>query len=399
MHARHLGENPGARVQPTAIPLTSHGVVMSPSPPDRAKPRQGLFRRNKPPVGAPPGATASVSGMPKPRLAVISYNRDELAQAQGERLDDVVTAIADHRVSWLDVQGLGDETVIRQIGGHFQLHPLVLADIMNLGQRPKLEVYDDTLFGVVRMVLLTDDDDVQWEQFSVVVTRNAVLTFQETYGDCLDPVRVRLRQGRPMMRTSGPDYLAAMVIDAIVDAYFPAVETFGETLERLEDDLIRTPSQAVLRRVYRAKRELLTLRRATWPLRDALNHVLRDAPPMIAGPTLPYLRDVEDHVMQVVDIVETCRELAGSFVDVYLSSVTQRTNEIMRALTVLAAIFIPLTFLAGVYGMNFTHMPELQWEYGYTMFWAISAVVTLVLLGAFWRLGWLGRARVSVPDD
>lgn len=368
-------------------------------PSDKHKGRHGLFRRRKPPVGAPPGAMAPSAGMPTPRLAVISYNRDELAQAQGERLDDVITAIAEHRVNWLDVQGLGDETVIRQIGGHFQLHPLVLADIMNLGQRPKLEVYDDTLFCVVRMLLLSPEGNVHWEQFSVVVTANAVLTFQETYGDCLDPVRVRLRQGRPMMRTSGPDYLAAMVIDAIVDAYFPAVETFGETLERLEDDLIRAPSQAVLRRVYRAKRELLTLRRATWPLRDALNHALRDAPPMIAPQTLPYLRDVEDHVMQVVDIVETCRELAGSFVDVYLSSITQRTNEIMRALTVLAAIFIPLTFLAGVWGMNFDHMPELRWQHGYTMFWVICAVVTIALLAAFWRLGWLRRAPVRLPDD
>src|SRR5690606_33102882 len=152
-----------------------------------------------------------------------------------------------------------------------------------------------------------------------------VLTFQETYGDCFDPLRQRIRQGRPMIRGAGPDYLAAMLIDGVVDAYFPAVERFGGLLERLEDDLVRNPSQAVLRRVYRAKRELLKLRRATWPLRDALNHVMRDAPPMLTPATMPYLRDVEDHVMQVVDIVETCRELAGSFIDVYLSSTAQRT--------------------------------------------------------------------------
>ncbi len=337
--------------------------------------------------------------MPAPRLAVIAYDREHLAEASGKCLTEVMAPFSGKRVAWLDVQGLGNEAVIRDIGAHFHLHPLVIADILNLGQRPKVELYDDAMFCVVRMVLLAAEGEVHWEQLSVVVTDRFVLTFQETYGDCLDPVRQRIRQGRPMIRGSGPDYLAAMVIDAIVDGYFPVVETFGESLERLEDDLIRAPTQAVLRRVYRAKRELLKLRRATWPLRDALNHVVRDAPPMIAPATLPYLRDVEDHVMQVVDIVETCREIAGSFVEIFLSSMTQRTNEVMRALTVLAAIFIPLTFLAGVYGMNFDHMPEIHWEWGYAMFWAIAIAVTVVLLVVFWRLGWLGGAKVVLPEE
>jgi magnesium transporter len=337
--------------------------------------------------------------MPVPRLSVISYQRDHLTEAAGARLADVAPALDGKGVTWLDVQGLGDEQVIREIGAHFKLHHLVLADILNLGQRPKIEIYDDAVFCVVRMVLLTADHDVNWEQFSIVVKDRTVLTFQETHGDCLDPLRQRIRAGRPMIRSAGPDYLAAMVIDAIVDGYFPVVETFGEVLEQLEDDLIRAPTQAVLRRVYRAKRELLKLRRATWPLRDALNHAVRDAPAMMQPATLPYLRDVEDHVMQVVDIVETCREVAGSFVEIYLSSMSQRTSDVMRALTVLAAIFIPLTFLAGVYGMNFKHLPELDWRYGYALFWAVCLVVTAALLVVFWRLGWLGGARVRFPAD
>lgn len=362
--------------------------------------RHRLFQRRKPPAGAPPGATVAPSGLPVPRLAVIAFDTTRIAEAQGKQLADVLSAMQGPGVAWLDVQGLGDEAVIRDIATRFELHPLVLADILNLGQRPKVEQYDDALYHVVRMVMLMPDDAVHWEQFSVVVKANVVLTFQETYGDCLDPVRQRIRQARPIIRGSGADYLAAMVVDAVVDGYFPVVEAYGEILERLEDDLVRAPTPAVLRRVYRAKRELLKLRRATWPLRDALNHLLRDAPPMVAPRTLPYLRDVEDHVMQVVDIVETYRELAASFIDIYLSSLAQRTNEIMRALTVLAAIFIPLTFLAGVYGMNFHTMPELGWKWGYPTFWAICVAVTVGLLLVFRRLGWIGGGNgVALPAD
>ncbi|MEZ5965241.1 MAG: magnesium/cobalt transporter CorA [Planctomycetota bacterium] len=365
----------------------------------RLRDQHRLFRRRKPPAGAPPGATVTPRDLPAPRLAVIAYDREQLVEVQGQRLRDVLTAMQTAQVAWLDVQGLGDEAVIREIATHFDLHPLVVADILNLGQRPKVELYDDLLYHVVRMVMVTPDSDVHWEQFSVVVKNNVVLTFQETYGDCLDPVRQRIRQARPMIRGSGPDYLAVMAVDAIVDSYFPVVETYGEVLERLEDDLVRSPTPAVLRRVYRTKRELLKLRRATWPLRDALNHLLRDAPPMIEAKTLPYVRDVTDHVMQVVDIVETYRELAGSFVDVYLSSLAQRTNEVMRALTVLASIFIPLTFLAGVYGMNFHSMPELSWEWGYPTFWVICAVTTIALLVLFRRWGWIGaRSGIPYPD-
>jgi magnesium transporter len=358
-----------------------------------------LFRRRRPPAGAPPGAVGAPADLPAPRLAVIAYDTERVVEASGTTLADVLPALGARGVVWLDVQGLGDDNAIRAIAGHFGLHQLVLGDILNLGQRPKIDVYDDAVYCVVRMVMTTPDHAVHWEQFSVVVKANTVLTFQETWGDCLDPLRQRIRQARPTVRNSGPDYLAAMVVDAIVDGYFPVVETYGEVLERLEDDLVRAPTPAVLRRVYRAKRELLKLRRATWPLRDALSHALRDAPPAFAPATLPYIRDVEDHVMQVVDIVETYRELAASFVDIYLSSLAQRTNDIVRALTVLAAIFIPLTFLAGVYGMNFAHMPELSWEWGYPVFWTICVLVTGTLLLVFRRLRWLGGgSRLEVPD-
>ncbi len=337
--------------------------------------------------------------MPRPRLGLISYDQSSLTERQGERLDELSGAIAPDRVTWLDVQGLGDESVIRAIADRFGLHRLVLADILNLGQRPKVETYEDTVFCVVRMVMLSPAGDVNWEQVSIVLAGNVVLSFQETYGDCLDGLRQRLRQGRQTIRAAGADYLAAMVLDAVIDGYFPVVESLGETLDRLEDDLVRAPTQAVLRRVYRIRRQLLALRRATWPMRDALSHALRDPPEAFAPATLPYLRDTEDHVMQLVDLVETGRELAGSFVDIYLSSAAQRTNEVMRTLTVMAAIFIPLTFLAGVFGMNFADMPELHWKWGYPMFWLVCVLTAVVLLVVFKRRGWLGEPRAPLDGE
>lgn len=336
--------------------------------------------------------------MPKPRLGLMTYDQATLVERQGERFEDLADAVHDARVTWLDVQGLGDEKVIRAIADRFGLHRLVLADILNLGQRPKVETYDDAVFCVSRMVRLTDGD-VQWEQVSIVLVGDVVVSFQETYGDCLDGLRERLRQGRQTIRGAGADYLAAMVLDAVIDGYFPVVENLGETLDQLEDDLVRAPTQAVLRRVYRIRRQLLALRRATWPMRDALAHALRDPPDAFHPTTLPYLRDIEDHVMQLVDLVETGRELAGSFVDIYLSSAAQRTNEVMRTLTVLAAIFIPLTFLAGVYGMNFHYLPELNWAWGYPMFWVICVVTAAVLLLVFRRKGWLGDLPARLDDE
>lgn len=335
--------------------------------------------------------------MPKPRLGLMTYDQATLVERQAERFEDLADAIHDDRVTWLDVQGLGDESVIRAIAERFGLHRLVLADILNLGQRPKVETYGEVVFCVSRMVGLTEGD-VHWEQVSIVLVGNVVLSFQETYGDCLDGLRQRVRQGRQSIRGAGADYLAAMVLDAVVDGYFPVVESLGETLDRLEDDLVRAPTHAVLRRVYRIRRQLLALRRATWPMRDALAHALRDPPDAFHPTTLPYLRDIEDHVMQLVDLVETGRELAGNFVDIYLSSAAQRTSEVMRTLTVLAAIFIPLTFLAGVYGMNFRHMPELNWVWGYPLFWGICVVTAAMLLVVFRRKGWLGDPA-KVADE
>lgn len=301
----------------------------------------------------------------------------------------------DEGVLWIDVQGLSDHDLIRGLGERFHLHPLALADVVNLGQRPKVEAYGDVLFCVVRMVTLTEAHHVKCEQVTLFIGPRFVISFQEDPGDCLDPLRQRIRQARPLMRQSGSDYLGSMIIDAIIDGYFPVVESFGERLEELEARVIDRPKRPVLREIYEAKRELLELRRSTWPLRETLVHLVRDPPPSFHANTVPFLRDAADHAMQVADVIETYRELASSFLDVYLSGISHRTNEVMKVLTVLSSIFIPLTFLAGVYGMNFDtrhpyNMPELGWAYGYPAFLGVCAATAVVLLVIFRRFGWLG---------
>jgi magnesium transporter len=317
----------------------------------------------------------------------------ELIELEIERVGQLSEHVRPGRVTWIDVQGLGDGSVASELGELFDLHHLAVADVVNTGQRPKAEGYEDVLFCVLRMALLREER-VEWEQFSLFLTDSLVITFQETYGDCLDSLRDRLRNGRKFLRGSGADYLACMVIDAIVDGYFPLLEEYGEQLEDIEDEVLANPDKEVLERIYRLKRELMSFRRATWPVRELLSHLMRDEDERLTHGVLPYLRDTGDHVAQVADVVETYRELATSFVDVYLSSISNKINEGMRVLTVIATIFIPLTFLAGVYGMNFNpelpgNMPELDWPYGYAVFWGMCLVMVAMLLLLFRRLGWL----------
>lgn len=352
-----------------------------------------IFHRRFTKAGAPPGEFHVSVDAVAPRIHAIRYSADSIEESNPTDARTAHALLQEGSVTWVDVQGLADTDLIRTFGELFELHPLAVADTVNVGQRPKVEDYDDRLYCVVRMVTLNEDNQIHWEQVSLFIGPRFVLSFQETYGDCLGPVRDRLRQGKKQLRASGADYLGAMLVDAIVDGYFPVLEAFGDRLEDLETLVVDRPEQSVLAEVYRAKRDLMTFRRATWPLRDALNQLLRESHELIEDDTLPYLRDAADHVMQVVDVNETYREIATSFVDVYLSSVANRTNEVMRVLTIMATVFIPLTFLAGIYGMNFSDIPELHWRYGYLGFWIVSIIVAVTMIGIFWHLGWLGRRR------
>lgn len=369
-------------------------------------PSRSLFDRNYTEAGASPGTFDVPPGAHPSSMHAFTFDAERVQEHQPRDVAEAAALVAAGHLTWIDVRGLQDATLLRQLGRQFGLHPLALADVVNVGQRPKADTYGDTLFCVVRMCTLEAGGEFRWEQVSLFVDARFVITFQERPGDCFDPLRERLRLGRQQLRTAGAGYLACMMIDAVVDAYFPLLEEYGEQLESLEERVIDRATQEVLADVYGAKRELIAFRRAVWPLRDTLNQMLRDGHVLLRPDVLPYLRDTADHVMQVVDVVENFRELAASFVEVYLSSVSNRTNDVMRVLTLIATIFIPLTFLAGVYGMNFDtrhplNMPELGWRHGYVAFWSVSLLLLVTMLVVFGRLGWLrfgSRRRPGPPD-
>ncbi len=349
-----------------------------------------LFRRKLPAQGSSPGTFETEPSVIKPVLHTMAFNATELTERDVETLTEAKSLASDNHRLWIDVQGQPTTGLLEEAGTIFNLHALAVADVANIGQRPKIEDYGEYLFCVVRMAT-RDGAGFRWEQVSIFIAKQFVISFQERPGDCFDAVRHRLRTGRKLIREGNGDYLGAMLIDAIVDGYFPVLEEFGERLEELENRVLRHPTQAVLTEVYHAKRELMNFRRSVWPMRDTLNQFLRDGHVILKKSTVPYVRDTVDHLMQVVDVVETFRELAASFIDVYLSSVSHRTNEVMRVLTIFASIFIPLTFVAGVYGMNFEAIPELKWKHGYLYFWGIVVSMLLAMLYLFLRLGWLRK--------
>ena len=325
------------------------------------------------------------------------YGPDALEELRDCRPAELAGLTGRAEVLWIDVTGLGDIAVIERIGQAFGLHSLSLEDVVNVHQRPKAEQFDDHVFVVARM--LAGEGRVETEQLSAFLGQGYVLTFQERRGDCFEPIRERIRRGKGRIREMGADYLAYALIDAVIDSFYPVLEGYGEDIERLEDDVIAGPSPDQVDRVHTVKRDLLTLRRAIWPTREMVNGLIRDESPFVGTTTRVYLRDCYDHAIQLMDIVETYREIATGLLDVYLSSMTARLNEIMKVLTIIATIFIPLSFVTGIYGMNFDraaspwNMPELGWRLGYPMALAIMVAIAGGLLLYFWRRGWLGKRR------
>lgn len=358
-----------------------------------------LFRKRYAAPGSPPGTMVIPKSAAPPRIHTIRYDAETVLEEDIEDLSRLDALRQEGRVLWVDVQGLGDERIIRDLGERFGLHHLAQSDITNIGQRVKAEDYDETLFVITLMVRPDPEEGLVWEQVSAVIGPGWVLTFQERYGDCLDALRGRIRRKAGPVRCSGSDYLGCMVIDAIIDGYFPVLESLGDRLEDLETRVIERPGPETLADIFAVKRDLMTLRRAIWPQREFLARLTRDGHALLTETTMPYLRDAYDHAVHIVDVTETYRELAQSFVDVYLSSMANRTNETMRVLTVFATIFIPLTFLAGVYGMNFDpdasplNMPELNWRYGYVAFWIVAVMVAAAMLWMARRKGWLGGSE------
>jgi magnesium transporter len=350
--------------------------------------------------GAPPGTLIADPASPRPRIRAIAYG-----EASAESIDietpEALDGVVGHRpVTWIDVQGLGDTDVLTALGRLFNLHMLALEDVVNVHQRPKVEEYEDHLFVCTRMPQTEDGRHLvplKTEQVSIFLGRNFILTFQERPGDCFDQVRRRITENRGRIRKSGPDYLLYALLDAVTDAFFPVLEQDGERLEALEAEAMNDAADDINARIHRLKRELLAVRRCVWPQREMLNVLIRDDSALVSDQTRVFLRDCFDHTIQLMDLLETYREVASDLVDIHLSTVSKRLNEVMMVLTIIATIFMPLTVIVGIYGMNFDteaspwNMPELRWAYGYPFALGLMLAVAGGMLLWFRRRGWLGR--------
>lgn len=357
-----------------------------------------VFRKIHPPVGARPGTLVVARDALPPRTYAIRYSSDTLEEIESVEPETARKLVREGSVTWVDVQGLGDEAMLRAFGDAFGLHALVLEDVVNAPQRPNAEEYNDHLLLVTRMVRMVEGR-LEVEQVAVVVGSHWVLSFQERYGDVLDPVRRRLREALGPMRRSGPGYLGYALVDTIVDAYYPVTEELSENIERLEDRIMDRPSTRVLAKLNRLKTDLVLLRRGILPQREALGRLLRDRSRFLGDEVTPYLRDTFDHCDQLADVVDSNRELAAGLLNTHLTLLSNKTNDIMKVLTIMASIFIPLTFLAGIYGMNFTRMPELDSPWAYPVLLLVMLVVALGMVLWFRKRGWLGAEAEEDDDD
>ncbi len=347
--------------------------------------------------GARPGVVKVAEGAQQSSVSIHAYRPAGLEVHAEASVPDAARALQRESVVWVNVDGLGDAKLIEDLGELFKLHPLALEDVANSHQRAKVDDFGDHLFLTARMPRVLEGSVVS-EQISLFLGEGFVLTFQETRGDCFDGIRQRLQREGSRIRQSPASYLAYALLDALVDSHFPVLESIGDTIETLEREIFEDIAGDPLNRIYDLKRDLLLLRRGAWPMRDVLSTLLRDTEAFDEH-VQPYLRDCFDHVLQVIDLIETYRELIGGLLDVHLSQVSNRLNEVMKVLTIIATIFIPLGFIAGVYGMNFNteispwNLPELNWVFGYPFALGLMGLIAIGLLFFFRRKGWLGRPR------
>lgn len=352
-----------------------------------------LFAKKHTEVGARPGTLVIDNDADESQIRIIRYTLAEVTDCAVQTVDEIRAELSKDGVVWIDVQGLGDEKLIRAIGDLFSIHMLALEDVVNVPQRPKTESFDLHQLYISRMVRVDERHDLECEQVSIFFGKNFVLTFQERHGDVLDPVRRRIRSNKGPMRTSGPDYLAYAIIDTIIDGYYPVLEQYGEYLEALESRVVANATPQMLDGINRIKRNLLILRRGIWPQRDAINVMIRDDCPFVSDGLKVFLRDCYDHCVQVADVLETFRETAGALLSTYLSAIGNKQNEVMRMLTIMASIFIPLTFMAGIYGMNFEEMPELKQGAAYPILLFVMFSTAVGMLIYFKRLGWIWTSQ------
>lgn len=321
----------------------------------------------------------------KTKIMLFDYDELNYQEKQAETDEEFLLYRGNSTVTWINIDGVHQVEVIEKLGESFGLHPLLLEDILNTDHRPKMEDFGDHIYIILKMLYFNgDSSEVVTEQVSLILGPNYVLSFQEKEGDVFDPLRERIRSGKGRIRKMGADYLFYALLDSVVDNYFVVLENLGEKIEFLEENLVTNPSPVTLQSIHNLKTDMLFLRKSVWPLREVISGLERGESPLIKESTGIYLRDVYDHTIQVIDTIETYRDMITGMLDIYLSSISNRINEVMKVLTIVATIFIPLTFIVGIYGMNFKYMPELEWRWGYPAVWLVMLFIGL-LMGIYFR--------------
>ncbi len=358
-----------------------------------------MFTKNNPDVGARPGTLAIPANSPEPRIRVTQYSADDVEVFDVEDVSKLPALVKSDYVTWVDIQGFGNEAKLKGVAEAFNLHPIALENAVNVPQRAKAESYADHNLIIARSPVMGSDGDISVPQVCFIVGQGFLITFQERYLGFFDAVRKRIQRGGGLMRTHGPDYLAYSLIDAMVDRYYPIAQQLSDAIEDLEDWVVENPHPEVLTRIHTIRRQLVVLRRVGHPQREAINMMLRPQAPFFTEPVQVFVRDTRDHIAQIVELIDSSREMASDLADAYLSNVSHRSNEIMKVLTLMASIFIPLTFIAGVYGMNFEYIPELTSRNGYFVVWGIMILITVFMVFFFRRRGWVGTAKPPPLDS
>ncbi|MBM4294692.1 MAG: magnesium/cobalt transporter CorA [Deltaproteobacteria bacterium] len=351
-----------------------------------------LIKKRSKKAGLPPGTLVYTGDKAPvtPKITVMDYDEKNLYEAELPSFDGCLAYKNKPTTTWINVNGISHIPNVEKLGECFNLHPLVLEDILNIDQRPKIEDYDDYLFIVLKAIRYDGtQNEILTDQISLILGSNYVISLHENNVEIFDSIMERIRTAKGRIRKAGADYLAYALIDYIVDHYFIVLEKFGENIEFLEDEVVKQPSPQTLSFIHKAKNDMILLRKSMWPLREVVSRLERRESPLINDATSFYFKDVYDHVIVAIDTVETNRDILSGMLDIYLSSVSNKLNEIMKVLTIIATIFMPLTFLAGVYGMNFKHMPELEWAYGYYGTWGVMILVSGVMLIYFRRRKWI----------
>jgi len=351
-----------------------------------------LFQKKRDDIGLAPGTLIHVGEKKTEEVTfqVFNYDQNHFQEMKTKAVEDVLSFKNSSSITWINVNGLHQIDILERFGAAFGLHSLILEDILNTTQRPKIEDYEDYLYIVVKMIYLPEThEEMMTEQISIILGKGYVLSFQEEEGDVFEEIRDCIRNNKGLIRKMGADYLAYTLLDVIVDNYFLVIENIGEMLEDVEDELVEHPSPKIIQSIHTLKREMIYFRGSIWPLREVIGSMERRESPLIQKITTLYLRDVYDHTIQLIETIETDRDLISSILDIYLSSVNNRLNEVMKVLTMIATVFMPLSFIAGVYGMNFRFMPELNWRWGYPVTALVMGGVAAVMVWFFKNKKWL----------